>query len=682
MANPSLRFKRGTQSAFNSVGLQTGEPAFITDDYNFYIGVDGNSETNKYFGSARYWTKETSAAGSGVNLVEGTSNGAHFITLASPASVGAAVTYYFPAANGVPTSVLSNDGNGNLSWASGSANPVFTGIATFNTTLVDINSDVDISGITTVSNTTDSTTKDNGSLVIEGGVGIEKSLNVGGNLKVSGISTFVGAVTFEGGTITLGDANTDNVVFNADVNSGILPNTDAAFDIGDASVSKRWRHASFSGVGTFATGAVIDAIQIGISATNEIDTTSGVLVLDSAAGQVQITDDLSVTGVSTFTGAIDANGGAEIDNIRIGIANNNTIDTSTGGLTLDSNSGTVTVEDDLAVSGSNTLSFNSNSFNISHSGGNANVFNGAGDLIFGADGNASIRLERVGVATLAKFTHNGSTELYYAGSKKLETIDSGVTITGTTFTNQLSVSGVSTFTGAIDANGGADISGGETVLSSATVSDLTSGRVVLAGTSGALEDSANLTFSGAGLIVGAGGANITGVSTFSTDLVVGGDIRVNGNDIKDGGGTAAITFDGSGNTTITGNLNVNGSTTQVNTTTLTIEDNLIELGKVDGNVPTSDLNKDIGMLLHYFDSAARLGAVYYDDSVSRVVLASRVEESSGVLTVDAGYYANVELQGLFVTDTAGSGEAVISYATIGGVTARHLQNITVDGGTF
>jgi hypothetical protein len=358
MANPSLRFKRGTQSAFNSVGLQTGEPAFITDDYNFYIGLDGSSATNKYFGSARYWTKETSSAGSGVNLVEGTSNGTHFITLASPASVGAAVTYYFPAANGAVSSVLTNDGSGNLSWLSGSTNPVFTGIATFNTTLLDINSNVDISGITTVSNTTDSTTKDNGSLVIEGGVGIEKSLNVGGNLKV------------------------------------------------------------------------------------------------------------------------------------------------------------------------------------------------------------------------------------------------------------------------------------------------------------------------------------TGVSTFSTDLVVGGDIRVNGNDIKDGGGTAAITFDGSGNTTITGNLNVNGSTTQVNTTTLTIEDNLIELGKVDGLAPTSDLNKDIGMLLHYFDSAARLGAVYYDDSVSRVVLASRVGESSGVLTVDAGYYANVELQGLFVTDTAGSGEAVISYATIGGVTARHLQNITVDGGTF
>ena len=226
-------------------------------------------------------------------------------------------------------------------------------------------------------------------------------------------------------------------------------------------------------------------------------------------------------------------------------------------------------------------------------------------------------------------------------------------------------------------------SGGETVLSSATVSDLTATRIVLAGTSGSLVDDSSLTFTdAAGLVVANSGINVTGVSTFSTDLVVGGDIKVNGNDIKDNGGTAAITFDGSGNTTITGNLNVNGSTTQVNTTTLTIEDNLIELGKVDGNAPTSDLNKDIGMLLHYFDSAARLGAVFYDDSVSRVVVASRVGESSGVLTVDAGYYANFELQGLFVTDTAGSGEAVISYATIGGVTARHLQNITVDGGTF
>jgi len=97
---------------------------------------------------------------------------------------------------------------------------------------------------------------------------------------------------------------------------------------------------------------------------------------------------------------------------------------------------------------------------------------------------------------MGKFNTDGAVELYYDNSKKFETTAYGVDVTGTTGTDGLAVSGVSTFTGQIDGNGGANISGGESILSSATVSDLTSGRVVLAGTSGAIEDSANLTFNG------------------------------------------------------------------------------------------------------------------------------------------------------------------------------------------
>ena len=47
---------------------------------------------------------------------------------------------------------------------------------------------------------------------------------------------------------------------------------------------------------------------------------------------------------------------------------------------------------------------------------------------------------------------------------------------------------------AATLRGGLSVTGGETTLSSATVSDLTDNRVVIAGTSGAIEDSANLTF--------------------------------------------------------------------------------------------------------------------------------------------------------------------------------------------
>ena len=79
-------------------------------------------------------------------------------------------------------------------------------------------------------------------------------------------------------------------------------------------------------------------------------------------------------------------------------------------------------------------------------------------------------------------------------------------------------SGVATFTSAIDANGGANISGG-LVANSLQVSDLTSGRVVLAGASGELEDSTNLTFNGS-LFTVTGNHTVTG--TLTAGLIDGG----------------------------------------------------------------------------------------------------------------------------------------------------------------
>jgi uncharacterized Zn ribbon protein len=127
----------------------------------------------------------------------------------------------------------------------------------------------------------------------------------------------------------------------------------------------------------------------------------------------------------------------------------------------------------------------------------------------------------------------------------------------------LGVTGVATFDAAVNAaglaslDGGIDVDGaftvantsgniatsgtlsvsGQSTLASAAVSDLTSGRVVLAGTSGEIQDSANLTFSG-------------------TQLDVGGDV------------------------VITGDLTVQGASTTLETQTVTVEDKNIELGVV------------------------------------------------------------------------------------------------------
>ena len=49
---------------------------------------------------------------------------------------------------------------------------------------------------------------------------------------------------------------------------------------------------------------------------------------------------------------------------------------------------------------------------------------------------------------------------------------------------------------------------------------------------------------------------------------------------------------------------------------------------VDGSAPSSDLNKDIGILLNYYSGSAKKAAVYWDDSTSRVVVSSDVSESS------------------------------------------------------
>ena len=66
-----------------------------------------------------------------------------------------------------------------------------------------------------------------------------------------------------------------------------------------------------------------------------------------------------------------------------------------------------------------------------------------------------------------------------------------------------------TSAGTIIGNQGANITGAEALFASATVSDLTDGRVVLAGTDGALEDSNNLRFNGTDLDI-TGNANVTG----------------------------------------------------------------------------------------------------------------------------------------------------------------------------
>ena len=190
----------------------------------------------------------------------------------------------------------------------------------------------------------------------EKGVGISSV----GNINATGIvtaSSFVGNVT---GDVT-GRITGDLVgnINSAGVSTAVTLDVNGDLDVdGHANID----NLSVAGVSTFTGlidgngGANIDNVQIGVTNDNEIDTSTGNLTIDSAGGTVTVDDQFAVTGVSTFTGLADFNGGATVDNVQIGVTGNNEIDTSTGNLTIDSAGGTVTVDDQFGVSGIATFS--------------------------------------------------------------------------------------------------------------------------------------------------------------------------------------------------------------------------------------------------------------------------------------------------------------------------------------
>ena len=115
MAAPQIRFKRGAQG--NLPALAAGEPAFVNDEFNLYLGLDGTSGNNKFLGSARYWVKETTTSGHAVKLYSRTDgSGGGSVSLAAP-DVSSDVSFVLPAADGSTGHLLTTDGSGNLAFA-------------------------------------------------------------------------------------------------------------------------------------------------------------------------------------------------------------------------------------------------------------------------------------------------------------------------------------------------------------------------------------------------------------------------------------------------------------------------------------------------------------------------------------------------------------------------------------
>jgi len=126
------------------------------------------------------------------------------------------------------------------------------GLSTFASNL-DINASVDISSNLVVNGNLQTvgvtTLASSGGITTTGGnLFVNNDLTVGQNLKVDGTSEFIGIVTFRGGTINLGDQDTDDINIGGEFVSDLNPSDDASYDLGI--VGKRWKDARFSGLVT------------------------------------------------------------------------------------------------------------------------------------------------------------------------------------------------------------------------------------------------------------------------------------------------------------------------------------------------------------------------------------------------------------------------------------------------
>jgi len=113
-------------------------------------------------------------------------------------------------------------------------------------------------------------------------LGLTTSLAVTGNLEVDGDITFrAGSGT--GGTLTFGDLDTDNIVINADVQSSIVPDSTANYNLG--TLAKQWNNLWIDGT------ASIDTLEVDLDSTltGELAVNSGIIKVDpSTVGTASI----------------------------------------------------------------------------------------------------------------------------------------------------------------------------------------------------------------------------------------------------------------------------------------------------------------------------------------------------------------------------------------------------------
>ena len=400
-------------------------------------------------------------------------------------------------------------------------------------------------GINTFTDTTDNTlgNSNTGAVQLDGGLGVDKNVTIGaglsvagnagiGSLNVAGVSTFVGLLT-----VTSGDVYIAQRLF-----------------VGGLEVEGTGSENTFTGINTFTNQA--DNV-LGDTNTGSLQGNGGLGIDKNASfgSTVFVQNAIGINSTAPI-GQFDVNGHTELDDVNVSGAI--TATTFTGNLAGTATIAEYTSEWNITSNGSSDYRFTGPGFDGTENdptiyltrGEEYKFTNNMGAHPF------QIRTAINGSAYNDGITNNGVSNgtltwdvqmdapnvLYYqctahagmVGKIYIGNSGSSIDIDGHTETDTLNVSGLSTFTGLIDANGGLNVSGGSgLVANTLQASNLNDGRVVLAAGSGQLSDNANLTFDGSTFNVTGhtelDNVNVSGVSTFASNIDVNAALDVSGN---------------------------------------------------------------------------------------------------------------------------------------------------------
>lgn len=119
-------------------------------------------------------------------------------------------------------------------------------------------------------------------------IGLSTGLAITGNLEVDGDITFR-AGSGSGGTLTFGDLDTDNIIFNADVQSSVVPDSTANYNLG--SLAKQWNNLWIDGTASIDTLTVDENSQF----IGYLQVDSGDIRVPSTQTTVDLFDDYATT---------------------------------------------------------------------------------------------------------------------------------------------------------------------------------------------------------------------------------------------------------------------------------------------------------------------------------------------------------------------------------------------------